>query len=165
VELTHDDVAEILRLIDSSDLTHLHVRMGDFTLEVSRGGPPPAGDGQPAAPPAATQPAEVEAPPTPASVPQDGTIAAPGEPAAGKTEVVTAPLMGTFYRAAKPGEPPFVKEGSTVDVDTVLCLIEVMKLMQPVHAGVRGVVEAIHVKDSELVEFGQALFTVRTDRA
>ena len=164
MELTNDDVAEILRILDASDLTHLHIRMGDFTLELSRGEPPPVTrDAEPVAVVPLARPPEAD-PPTATTVPQDGTVAAPADADTGTTAVVTAPLMGTFYRAPAPGEPPFVQEGSTVEEDTVVCLIEVMKLMQAVHAGVRGVVEVIHAADNQLVEFGQPLFTVRTER-
>ncbi len=71
-----------------------------------------------------------------------------------------APLLGTFYSAPKPGEPPFVKVGDRVEPDTVVCIVEVMKLMNSVNAGVAGVIAAVHVRDGELVEYDQPLFTV-----
>jgi acetyl-CoA carboxylase biotin carboxyl carrier protein len=76
---------------------------------------------------------------------------------------VRAPNLGTFYRAPKPGAPPYVKVGQKVDAMTELCLIEVMKLFTSVLAGVSGVVRQVLVEDAELVEFDQALFLIEPD--
>ncbi|MBQ0828241.1 hypothetical protein J5Y05_17330 [Streptomyces sp. RG38] len=72
-----------------------------------------------------------------------------------------APLLGTLYRSPKPGEPPFVEVGDRVEADSALCIVEVMKLMNSVTAGVAGEVSRILVPDAELVEFDQPLFVVR----
>lgn len=74
---------------------------------------------------------------------------------------VTAPLLGTFFRAPKPGAPPFVVEGAAVEEDTVVAIIEVMKLMNTVRAGVRGTVAEILARDGVLVEYGETLLRVR----
>jgi len=76
---------------------------------------------------------------------------------------VTAPLLGTFYGRPKPGEAPFVKVGERVERDTVLCIVEVMKLMNSVCAGQSGVLAAVHAADGQLVEFGQVLFSIVPD--
>jgi len=76
---------------------------------------------------------------------------------------VRAPNLGTFYRAPKPGAPPYVEVGARVEPTTELCLIEVMKLFTSVHAGVAGVVRRVLVNDAELVEFDQALFLIEAD--
>jgi acetyl-CoA carboxylase biotin carboxyl carrier protein len=73
---------------------------------------------------------------------------------------VIAPLLGTFYSTPKPGDAAFVKIGDRVTADTVVCIVEVMKLMNSVTAGVAGVIAAVHVRDGDLVEHGQPLFTV-----
>jgi acetyl-CoA carboxylase biotin carboxyl carrier protein len=75
--------------------------------------------------------------------------------------MVPAPLLGIFYRAPKPGEPPFVEVGARVEADTIIGIIEVMKLMNTVRAGVRGEVVAIPASNGELVEYGEALLFVR----
>ena len=72
-----------------------------------------------------------------------------------------APLLGTFYRAPKPGAPPFVEVGARVEVDTIVGIIEVMKLMNTVRAGVRGTVAEVLAADGALVEFGETLLRVR----
>jgi biotin carboxyl carrier protein len=69
-------------------------------------------------------------------------------------------LLGTFYAAAKPGEPAFVKIGDRVEPDTPVCIIEVMKLMYSVTAGISGTIAAICVENGDLVEHGQPLFLV-----
>ncbi|MBN9407458.1 MAG: acetyl-CoA carboxylase biotin carboxyl carrier protein [Burkholderiales bacterium] len=73
---------------------------------------------------------------------------------------IRSPLLGTFYVTPKPGEPPFVKVGDRVEPETVVCIIEVMKLMNSVTAGASGIVAAIHVANGELVEQDQPLFTL-----
>jgi acetyl-CoA carboxylase biotin carboxyl carrier protein len=73
---------------------------------------------------------------------------------------IAAPLLGTFYRAPKPGAAAFIEAGSLVEEDTVIGIIEVMKLMNAVRAGVRGRVSEILVSDGELVEYGQTLARV-----
>jgi acetyl-CoA carboxylase biotin carboxyl carrier protein len=75
--------------------------------------------------------------------------------------LVAAPLLGTFYRAPKPGAPPFVEVGAEVEEETVVGIIEVMKLMNTVRAGVRGTVIEIMVADGTLAEYGQTLLRVR----
>jgi acetyl-CoA carboxylase biotin carboxyl carrier protein len=83
---------------------------------------------------------------------------APVEAAAASFHVVKSPLVGTFYRSSSPEADPFVQEGDRVEADTVLCIIEAMKVMNEIPAGVPGIVRQILVKNGEAVEFGQALF-------
>jgi acetyl-CoA carboxylase biotin carboxyl carrier protein len=74
---------------------------------------------------------------------------------------VPAPLLGIFYRAPKPGEPPFIEVGTRVDPDTVIGIIEVMKLMNSVRAGVKGEVAEILAENGAAVEYGEILIRVR----
>ena len=71
---------------------------------------------------------------------------------------VESPMVGTFYRAAEPGSPPFVEEGDVVAAGQTLCILEAMKLMNEVKAELEAVVRAIHVGNAQPVEFGQLLF-------
>jgi acetyl-CoA carboxylase biotin carboxyl carrier protein len=146
--LTDDDVREILRIIDESELDELRIDMPGFRLHVRRGGaPPPAPEPAPEpAPVAASQQEPEPAPSPPASTNGAATI--------------EAPMLGTFYRASAPGEQPFVDVGSQVDPDTVVCLIEVMKMMNSVKAGVTGTVVEVCATNAELVEYGEPLFRV-----
>jgi acetyl-CoA carboxylase biotin carboxyl carrier protein len=84
------------------------------------------------------------------------------EPAAAAdgSATIDAPMLGTFYRANAPGQQPFVEVGSEVGDDTVVCLIEVMKMMNAVKAGMAGTVVAVCADNAEVVEYGQPLFRV-----
>jgi acetyl-CoA carboxylase biotin carboxyl carrier protein len=133
--LTDDDVREILRLIDESDLDELRVDTADFKLHVVRGE-------------AASAPAPAASEPVRSS---DGAAA-----------TISAPMPGTFYRAEGPGMAPFVEVGAHVEPDTVVCLIEIMKMMNSVQAGVSGTIVEICAEDAELVVDGAPLFRVET---
>ena len=147
--LSRADIDDILRLIDQSDFDELKLEMGDLKLELRKRGAAPATSAPtPAAAPAPMQAAQ----PVP--------VAAPVVASGGGSEV-PAPLLGTFYRAAKPGADPFIKIGDTVTADSVIGIIEVMKLMNQVPAGVAGVVTEILAENGQLVEHGQALIRVQ----
>lgn len=153
--LTAKDIAEITRLLDDSQFSELKLEIGDFKLRVSRGG---SGrrfhedDGYDAPPPRAAAPAPVAAP---------APAAQATGPAAGEVDV-PAPLLGNFYSAPRPGDPAFVKVGDLVNEDSVIGIIEVMKLMNSVRAGVAGTVVAILAENGTSVEEGQPLIRVKT---
>lgn len=85
----------------------------------------------------------------------------PGETATEKSgRFVTAPLVGTFYNAASPEDPPFIKVGDKVEENTVLCIIEAMKVMNEVKAGMSGIVEEILIENAHPVEFGTKMFRI-----
>ena len=90
--------------------------------------------------------------------PASPKVKPPSEP--GLAEVAS-PLLGIFYRAPKPGEPPFVEVGSKVEEDTVIGIIEVMKLMNSVRAGVKGEVVEILAENAALVEYDEILLRLR----
>jgi acetyl-CoA carboxylase biotin carboxyl carrier protein len=114
-------------------------------------GPPVAaspGAGPPSAAPA------VAGAPAAASPPSAAPEAAHG------LHAVTAPSVGIFYRAPEPGAPPFVEEGQHVDAEDIVCIVEVMKLMNHVKAGASGSVRSVEVENGAMVEHGQTLFTI-----
>lgn len=154
-ELTQKDIDDILRLIDGSGFDELKLEMGDLKLEVRKRGAQPSG-GAPFAAPASVTVAPTQADPAPAA----SDVAAPIVSSGGGSEI-PAPLLGTFYRAPKPGADPFVKVGDAVTPETVIGIIEVMKLMNSVTAGVAGVVAEIVAENGQLVEHGQPLIRVR----
>jgi biotin carboxyl carrier protein len=129
--LSDDDVREILRLIDESKLDELRIETDDLKLHVVRGG-------------AADEPLAPEV------VDADGT---------GKT--IQAPMPGTFYRAEGPGMEPFVEVGTQVEPDTIVCIIEIMKMMNSVPAGVSGTIVEICAEDAQVITDGEALFRVQ----
>ena len=145
--LSNDDVREILRLIDESDVEELRVETDGLSLYVRR-----SSEQQESGPPEA-------APRTDAS---SGSAAATPRPTDGLREIA-APMLGTFYRAPAPGAAPFVEVGARVDEDTVVCLIEVMKMMNAVSAGVVGTVVEVCAANAELVDPGEPLFRIRPE--
>jgi len=155
--LSRKDIEEILELLDGSHFDSLKLEMGEMRLEANRRG---TGRPAPTVSEAARSPAGNPPQPERQSAPAHGVEA----PAAGAVgEPVTAPLLGTFYRAPKPGAEPFVKVGDKVTADTVIGILEVMKLMNSVTAGIEGTVCEIVAKDGDLVEFGQCLIRVVRD--
>ena len=74
---------------------------------------------------------------------------------------ITSPIVGTFYRSPSPDKEPYVKEGSNVSADTVVCIVEAMKLMNEIEAEVSGEVVKIYVENGQPVEYGQPLFGIR----
>jgi acetyl-CoA carboxylase biotin carboxyl carrier protein len=128
VSLNDDDVREILRIIDESDLDELRVETGELSLHVVRG--------------------------------RGGRAADPAPAAEDARGVIASPMLGTFYRAHAPGAAPFVDVGSRVEPDTLVCIIEVMKMMNSVHAGVSGTIVEVCVENGEPIEYGTALFRV-----
>lgn len=165
MSLTHEDVQKILAILDRSDCEEVSLEFGDFRLHLRRHGNSwvnqdgervqDKGDAQvrtgikesdAAASPAAQEPGDEKA------LPED-VIA------------VTAPMLGIFYRAASPGESPFVQPGDQVGPDDTVCLVEVMKLFNSVKAGVAGTVETILAENGTLVEYGQPLILIRKGNA
>lgn len=148
MSLTAKDVAEILKVLEDSSFDTLDLELDGVKLQLRRNGAAPVQTSVPRSGASPVAHAPATAPPV--EVP-------PG------TTPVPAPLLGIFYRAPRPGEPPFVEEGARVEADTIVGIIEVMKLMNTVRAGVRGTVIAIPARNGELVEFGEALLFVRPD--
>jgi biotin carboxyl carrier protein len=133
-ELTPEDVKEILRLVDEARFDEFELETPRLSIRFRRGE-------------AAT--AEGRTPPEqPAPAPTQGLVD------------VTAPMVGTFYRAPGPGEPPFVEVGSAVEEGTQVCILEVMKLMSAVVAGTSGVVAEIVVANGSAVAYGDVLFRI-----
>ena len=152
--LNGKDIAEIAKLLDESQFSSLDLKVGDLRLKIRRdgawSGPDETEDEAPVPRPAARA---APAPATP--VPSSG-------PSASEIDVI-APLLGNFYSAPRPGEPPFVQVGDSVGPDTTIGIIEVMKLMNSVSAGVAGTVIAVLAENGSAVEEGQALIRVKVD--
>ena len=161
MSLTARDVAEILRVLEESSFDTLDLDMDGVQLRLRRSGVPPARESAPTpalAPRAGESPAKSARSAAPAHTAAHAGVAP--EPGA---VAVPAPLLGIYYRAPKPGEPPFVEAGDKVQADTIIGIIEVMKLMNTVRAGVVGQIVSISAPNGELVEYGQAILWVRPD--
>ena len=152
MSLTDEDIREILRLIDESDLEELHIETDDFVLHVSKNA---GGDGA-----SLTRLRGVrEASPTRSPERPEQTEQAPAS--LNGSHTIESPMLGTFYRAERPGAEPFVDVGSEVEPDTIVCIVEVMKMMNSVPAGVAGTITEVCSENAALVEYGQPLFRVK----
>lgn len=163
--LTYAEVAEILKVIDASDVEELVLEICDTRLVVRRGGAAGAGDVSAPVPKAdqeirpATSPPPVAAPSSVPGGPPAPVASAP-EPGA---QAVVAPSVGRAYRRPSPEEPPFVEMGARVAVGQTVCLVEVMKLFTAIEAPCAGTVIAIAYEDGGAVEYGTPLIWIRPD--
>jgi len=156
VSLTAADIAEIARLLDESHFTDLKLETGGLKLRIRRGG----GGWVPRY--EQDEDTALERP-SPVSEPEPMPIGQQeGAPRVGEVDV-PAPLLGNFYEAPRPGDPPFVKPGDTLTEETIIGIIEVMKLMNPIRAGVSGTVVAILAQNGAAIEEGDALIRVRVE--
>jgi acetyl-CoA carboxylase biotin carboxyl carrier protein len=158
MHLDHDQLRALLTLLGESDIQELRLEGDDFRLEVRRNLPAPT--------PVAVVQAPVAAPaplPAPASPAQAPSPSAPPPPPAVRSDLqeITAPMVGTFYRAPAPGEPPFVEVGNRINAGQPVCVLEAMKLMNELEAEVSGEVMEILVDNGTPVEFGQVLMRIK----
>jgi acetyl-CoA carboxylase biotin carboxyl carrier protein len=153
VTLTAADVAEIMRLVEQSKFDELSLEIDGVKLTLRRTG----ADGG-FARSVTTQPGPLDA-----VIAQGAAPALDSGPVDANLRDIPSPMLGTFYRAPKPGAAPFVEIGSVVDEDSVIAIIEVMKLMNTVRAGVKGAITEILPGDETLVEFGEVLMRARVD--
>ncbi|MEE2681864.1 MAG: acetyl-CoA carboxylase biotin carboxyl carrier protein [Planctomycetota bacterium] len=151
---------ELVRLMVANDLTELDLRDEQETVTLRRPGPQQAPQvmsaapvqqvvAAPAAAPAAAPPAAADAPAANESSADEGL------------SPIESPMVGTFYASPSPDKPSFVKVGDTVNADTVVCLVEAMKIFNEIKAETSGVVEKVLPASGDSVEFGQPLFLIR----
>ena len=166
MELTEEDVLEIIKLFEQSKFDFLQLEQGERKITVSKGGyvatrpdgapsrPPPAAAAAAGSAPAAGSEPQREAPEreaSPSEAPETGLLP------------VTAPMVGKFYAAPSPSDPPFVVPGARVVAGATVGLIEVMKVFASIKTETAGVIERILVSNGQFVEFGQTLFWLRPD--
>jgi acetyl-CoA carboxylase biotin carboxyl carrier protein len=153
MELTEEDVLEILKLFEHSKFDFLELQQGERKITVSK-----AGHVRGAAQASAV-------PPAPAALPPAAGPQQPPEPKPAPTEPgltpIPAPMVGKFYAAPSPSEPPYVAVGTAVEAGATVGLIEVMKVFTSVKTEAAGVIERILVSNGQFVEFGQPLFLLR----
>ena len=157
---TYDDILAIVRLVESgSRFSEFRLRLGDIEVDIR------CANGADVAPAAATPqfpearfPAASDVAPVAATQPSARAPCTPDLPAG--THLVKSPMVGTFYRAPDPAAAPFVEVGDRVKPGTIVCIIEVMKLMNSVAAGVEGVVTHVLAENALAVEFGQPLIAI-----
>jgi acetyl-CoA carboxylase biotin carboxyl carrier protein len=160
--LTPDDVRDIVRVLDTSSVDELHVETADFAITLRRGDTTGMWSAE----------SDVLREPRRLEVAQAAPMApdAAHAPDVREREVreglhaVTPPLLGTFYRAPAPGAPPFVDVGSRVEPDTVVGIVETMKMMNSVAAGASGTVAEIRIGDAQFADADAVLMLIEVDR-
>ena len=135
--MTNHEIYDLIARFDHSSLQTLRLSKQDFSIELSRSS---AQSPAPSAPPAAQSP-----------------VPAPAAPAQEEYDAVTSPLVGAFYLAPAPDQPPYVQVGDRVKKGQTLCLIEAMKMMSEIPAPCDCIIQAVLKEDGELVAFGDAL--------
>jgi acetyl-CoA carboxylase biotin carboxyl carrier protein len=182
LKLSYEEILQIVKVFESSSqFNELHLKYGEIEIDLRKQGAGPTAAAMQTdrtlAPASQTQAAQ---PATPAAVSLKSTPDAAAAAAASRSapalsisptpapfapdaSVVRSPMVGTFYCAPEPGATPFVTVGQRVSADSTVCIIEVMKLMNSVQAGVAGVVSQVLVKDGESVEFDQVLIVIDPD--
>lgn len=149
-----EQIKAVIAMMKENDLTEFSMEQDGLKIRIKRG---PEGFQQvvtmPAAPAVAPAPAAAVAAPA----------AAPAPAAAAPSDVkhIVSPMVGTFYRSAAPDAPPYVEVGQAVDEETVVCIIEAMKVMNEIKAEMKGVITQVLVDNAKPVEFGQKLFAVK----
>ena len=173
-DMTIEEIKELLAIFTQSGVAELEVQRGDNRVRIKRSSAiaqeiivpaapisaaPTAAPAHVAHQPAANLANALQIPPPPPAAAQP---MASGRPVVDEnTEMVKSPIVGTFYESPSPGSPPFVKIGDQVEVGTVLCIIESMKLMNEIESEVVGTVVAKLVENGRPVEYGEALFAIR----
>lgn len=145
-------IKKIMELVEAHGISEIEISEGDQSIRMTR-----QGIGGPA--PAAPVPATIHAPATPL----DPAAAARLAPAAAEVSPgheINSPMVGTFYAGPSPGAKPFVDLGSRVEVGDALCIVEAMKMMNPIESDVDGTVVSILAENGSPVEFGQLLFII-----
>ena len=151
------DIKAVIDLMKKNDLSVFEMEKDGFKLKLQKGaGEQTVFAPQPAAAPLAPAPA-VNGPATTAPA---APAVAEAAPSAGLKDVVS-PMVGTFYRAGSPDAPPFVDVGKEVNEETVVCIIEAMKVMNEIKAETKGVITEVTAENGKPVQFGQVLFRVR----
>ena len=144
-------IRHLVRLMQRYDLTAIDLGDGPSKIRLRRRGSEVAATAPP--PPTAPGPPAAAAPPSP--IPVTPVAATPAG------AVIESPMVGTFYSSSGPDSPPFVTPGSTIRVETTVCVIEAMKVLTEIPAGIAGTVAECLVKNGQPVEFGQPLFLLK----
>lgn len=152
-----DEIKTLTQLMVDNDLSEIIIRDGDKRVMLKRRG---AGvehmmHAAPVHQPVAFQSPQPAPMATPTAAPQPMAVANDG------LLKVTSPMVGTYYSASNPESPPFVKIGDRINPESVVCIIEAMKVFNEIKAEISGVVESIEVQNGSPVEFGQVLIRVR----
>lgn len=148
-------IDHLVKLMSQHELSEVHLEEGEQVIRLRRG------PRHVAVAPVTVAPAPVLA--APAAAPAQSAQAPAAAPPGKKLLEIKSPTPGTFYRSSSPDAEPFAKVGTRVKADTVVCIIEAMKVFNEIPAEVSGTITAIKVEDKAAVEYGQVLFLVDPD--
>jgi acetyl-CoA carboxylase biotin carboxyl carrier protein len=148
-------IKKLIELLEESGLAEIEITEGEESVRIAR-----VMQGAPVVTQYAAPPAPAAAAPAPAAAPAASAPAPAAAPAPRDENLVTAPMVGTFYASPAPGAKAFVEVGQEVRVGQVLCIIEAMKMMNQIESERAGKVVAVLAKNGEPVEFGQPLFAI-----
>lgn len=150
-----EEIKTIVKLMSENDLTEFKIEAEDMHLCIRRGN-------QQAASVVTQTVVPVAAAPAPAAVQASVQAQAAAAPAPAakpdKNKIIESPIVGTFYRSSAPGAEPFVKPGTKVEAESVVCIVEAMKVMNEIKSEKTGVIKEILIENGQPVEFGQPLF-------
>ena len=147
------DIKILIDLMKKNDLSVFQMEQNGFKILLKKGQPPAVYA------PVAAAPAPAALPATSPVAPAAATTTAPADQTPG--EEIVSPMVGTFYQAMSPEAPPYVKVGDAVKPETVVCIIEAMKVMNEIKAEIAGVVAEVLVENGKPVQFGQPLFRLK----
>lgn len=160
------EIREIIKLVDASSIDEFVYEADGSKVKLKKNGGTVEVVAPKAAAPAPTPVVEQEqAAPAPAPVKEEAAPAAPAAPVAADADLhkITSPMVGTFYQAPSPDAPVYVKVGDKVGDETIVCIVEAMKLFNEIEAEIKGEIVEVLVKDGQLVEYGQPLFLVKPE--
>jgi acetyl-CoA carboxylase biotin carboxyl carrier protein len=155
-----EQIKAIISMMKENDLSEFSMEQDGLKIRIRRGVEGLQSTVTVAAP---VVPASIAAAPVPASPAVTAAEAPLATPAASEAAShITSPMVGTFYRSPSPDSPPYAEVGQAVDEETVVCLIEAMKVMNEIKAETKGVITEVLVENAKPVEFGQKLFAVKS---
>jgi len=173
--MTFKEIQELLKLINKTELTEFKMKDGEFELSIrtkhyTKPAKPLKGEAPAQQPVVAVQSPVQQpftppaAPPTPEVVPAESSSGAAEKPEEGEEgtqyKEVRSPIVGTFYRSPSPEKGPYVKVGDTIEVGSVVCIVEAMKLFNEIESEIAGKIVKVMVEDAQPVEYDQVLFLV-----
>jgi acetyl-CoA carboxylase biotin carboxyl carrier protein len=150
-------IRKLIEIVEHSDIAEIEIKEGEHNIRITRSKEPVMMQApQHMAAPVNTMPAQ-HAESAPQTAPQQSAPQADAEPSGQK---IPSPMVGTYYEASSPDAAPFVQVGDKVNPGDTLCIIEAMKIMNPIEAEVSGTVKKILAQNAEPVEYGQTLFII-----
>ncbi len=148
IEDTVECIEALAKIVKNNDLSKIKISTEDIDIVIEGKCPPP----MPPMPPIAAMPV--------AGMPGSAPVSQPAAEEAPSGNVITSPIIGTFYSSASPEKPPFVRVGDNINAGDVVCIIESMKLMNEIKSEFSGRVAEVYVNNGDAVEYGQKLIRI-----